>query len=90
MAKTLITGATGFLGGCVLSKKLRKEGSANLLLLARGEDSTHALARIKHNLTKFAVSDTLLDTLTEQHIINGDLAAPEGFLQTHGWTPLPT
>lgn len=80
MAKTLITGVTGFLGGCVLSKKLHQEGGANLLLLARGEHPAHALARIKSNLMKFAISETLMDTLTEAQVINGDLAHPEGFL----------
>lgn len=81
MAKTLITGVTGFLGGCVLSKRLLQEGSANLLLLARGENAAHALARVKTNLAKFSVDTALLETLTEAHVINGDLAHPDGFVQ---------
>lgn len=81
MAKTLITGVTGFLGGGVLSKRLSQEGSANLLLLARGNSQDHALARIKSNLTKFGASEMLLDTLTPDQVINGDLAVPEGFIK---------
>lgn len=81
MKTILITGATGFLGGAVVSRLLKETTLPDLLLLARGDCASHALLRVKQNLEKFAVPANVLDMLTEDHILAGDLAEPEGFLE---------
>lgn len=81
MKTILITGATGFLGGAVVSHLLKENNSVNLLLLARGETAAHALLRVKENLEKFSVPAALLDMLTENNILTGDLAEPDNFLE---------
>lgn len=81
MKTILITGATGFLGGAVVSRLLKENNQSDLLLLARGQTAAHALERVKQNIEKFAVTPALLDTLTENNILLGDLAEPDAFLE---------
>jgi nucleoside-diphosphate-sugar epimerase len=80
MQNILITGATGFLGGAVTVNLLKKGQINNLLLLVRGKTSEEGLERVKKNLAKFGVDRTLLDSLTTQHILSGDLSEPEHFV----------
>ncbi|WP_416414052.1 SDR family oxidoreductase [Pantoea sp. App145] len=79
MQKILITGATGFLGGAVTGNLLKKGQINNLLLLVRGETPEEGLERVKKNLAKFGLNSILLDSLTPQQILPGDLSEPEHF-----------
>lgn len=70
---TLITGATGFLGGAVAAEALRRDEQANLLLLARAGDSAQALERVRANLQSHGATPTQLERLSEDNILCGDL-----------------
>lgn len=80
MKTLLITGVTGFLGGAVFEKVLNEQNDFNVLLLVRASDRQAAIERVKENMRKFSVSETALARLSEEHILLGDLATPESFL----------
>jgi nucleoside-diphosphate-sugar epimerase len=71
--QTLITGATGFLGGAVAAEAVRRNEQSDLLLLARGADPAQALARVRDNLRSHGVPEAVLDRLSERNILCGDL-----------------
>lgn len=76
MKKILITGSTGFVGGCYTALALNKYGVENVIALVRGDNKDDALNRLKLNLKKFHVSEELLSQLTHENIIHGDLSHP--------------
>lgn len=80
MGKLLITGCTGFLGGCVLSYALKKYNIKDILILARTAENYPALTRVQDNLARFGLSPEITSQLTGSNIIEGDLAQPELFL----------
>ena len=81
MNTILITGATGFLGGAVTVNLLKKRENNRLLLLVRGTSPAAGLARLQENLAKFGVDESLLNTLTTENILLGNLAEPERFTE---------
>lgn len=80
MKTLLITGVTGFLGGAVFEKILNDDSQINYLLLVRATDSRAGVERVKENMRKFNISESILSRLTCEHIIIGDLGTPEQFL----------
>ncbi|PVZ82371.1 NAD(P)H-binding protein [Serratia sp. S1B] len=80
MEMLLLTGATGFLGGAVLEKLLRDNQKINYLLLVRAETRQQGLQRICTNMEKFNIAQDILDKLTIDNILLGDLSDPAGFL----------
>ncbi|WJV55268.1 SDR family oxidoreductase [Prodigiosinella aquatilis] len=80
MFKILITGSTGFIGGSFMAYALEKYGAENILTIARETQDKSALIRVRENLKNFHVSDDLLEKLSDDNIINGDLLNPEHFL----------
>lgn len=80
MKTLLLTGATGFLGGAVLEKLLLENSDFNYLLLVRANTPEQGLTRIRENLAKFYLPEGRLNKIMTRHILLGDLAEPEGFL----------
>lgn len=80
MTTLLITGVTGFLGGAALEKILHQEIRLDLLLLVRADSPEAGLERVKENMRKFNIAEEKLAMLRQQHILLGDLASPEHFL----------
>lgn len=80
MKTLLITGVTGFLGGAVFEKLLNEENPPHFLLLVRADDRQAAVIRVKEHMRKFSVSEATLARIGEHHILLGDLATPETFL----------
>jgi nucleoside-diphosphate-sugar epimerase len=78
--KLLLTGATGFLGGAVLEKLLQKHSDFNYLLLVRANTPEQGLIRIRENLAKFYFPNGLLNKIDASHILLGDLAEPDSFI----------
>lgn len=80
MKTLLLTGATGFLGGAVLEKLLKENQKVNYLLLVRAETEEQGLNRIFTNMEKFNIDKNILNKLTVENILLGDLSEPEYFL----------
>lgn len=80
MKQILITGATGFLGGAVVANLLHNKYKDQLLLLVRADSLMAGLSRVKDNLTKFSLDQSLLDSLTKENILLGDLSSPDDFI----------
>jgi thioester reductase-like protein len=80
MKTLLLTGATGFLGGAVLEKLLIDNQNINYLLLVRAETQQLGLTRIRDNMEKFNVDKKILDKLSVDNILLGDLSEPDYFL----------
>ncbi|QHA88813.1 SDR family oxidoreductase [Serratia rhizosphaerae] len=80
MKTLLLTGATGFLGGAVLEKLLTERHPVKYLLLVRAENKEQGLVRIKNNMVKFNLTPEVLDRITPESILLGDLADAESFL----------
>jgi nucleoside-diphosphate-sugar epimerase len=80
MNRILVTGATGFLGGAVISRLLDDPLQTNLLLLVRGDTAAGALFRVKQNLEQFAIPPNRINRLTEENILLGDLSEPNNFI----------
>lgn len=80
MSHLFITGATGFLGGAVLSRVLSESYFSSVLLLVRASSLQEGVSRVRHNLRKFSCNEAILDKVNEQSILLGDLAYPEKFL----------
>lgn len=90
MRNVLITGATGFLGGAALSYILKEKSECQLLLLTRGESTKHAVMRVNENLRKFQLAETLINRISSDNILLGDLTAPDFFLKIVVSMPLLT
>ncbi|MDN0123295.1 SDR family oxidoreductase [Yersinia aleksiciae] len=80
MKTLLLTGATGFLGGAVLEKLLLEDSDFNYLLLVRANTPEQGLTRIRENLAKFYLPGGRLNKITTRHILLGDLAEPNSFI----------
>ncbi|WP_431221765.1 SDR family oxidoreductase [Serratia sp. L9] len=80
MKTLLLTGATGFLGGAVLEKFLIENQKINYLLLVRAENEQLGLNRIRTNMEKFNIDKNILNQLTVDNILLGDLSEPDCFL----------
>ncbi|WON78827.1 SDR family oxidoreductase [Serratia sp. UGAL515B_01] len=80
MKTLLLTGATGFLGGAVLEKLLIENQCIKFIFLVRAENEQQGLNRIRSNMEKFNIDKNILDKLTTENILLGDLSEPELFL----------
>lgn len=80
MKNILITGSTGFLGGAVVANLLQNSVKDRLLLLVRGKTVDEGLNRLKANLVNFGLNEALINSVTPDNIILGDLAVPENFI----------
>lgn len=69
----LITGATGFLGGSVLSALLGRTDVRAPLVLVRARDRREGLQRIRETLAGFDTPASLIERLGEHNILLGDL-----------------
>lgn len=70
----LITGVTGFLGGCTATQLIQAGEGHRLLFLVRADDAAAGLQRARRSLARFGLDGVVLDRLTESQIIAGDLA----------------
>src|SRR5690606_5879525 len=52
----------------------------DFLLLIRAKSPMEGVARVKNNLLKFGCDEKLLNRINERHILSGDLAEPDNFL----------
>jgi len=78
-AITLITGATGFIGGACAIEAMNSGRVSNLLFLVRAKTPEEGLARVIESLRRFEPNQALLEKLSVQQIILGDLAEVEAF-----------
>jgi nucleoside-diphosphate-sugar epimerase len=75
----LITGATGFLGGAVAVAALRAGRGPELLLLARASQDGSPRQRLFENLRRLGATETELQSLGLQFVLEADLASPDAF-----------
>jgi nucleoside-diphosphate-sugar epimerase len=75
----LVTGATGFLGGAVISALVVQPRWATVLLLVRGATPGEGRRRIVESLRRFSVPEHLCDRVLESQIICGDLCSVPSF-----------
>lgn len=76
---TLITGATGFIGGACTIEAMESGRTNNLLFLVRAKTPEEGLVRVIESLRRFDPCETALDQLSTRQIILGDLADVEAF-----------
>lgn len=79
--KTLITGATGFLGGTLLSQIIQKENFSKYLFLVRAKNADEGRSRLISILVKHEIPESYFIRLKESQIILGDLSSPIDFLK---------
>ena len=78
MIRTLITGATGFLGGAV-ARLLEQDRVDEILLLVREATTAEAISRITQRLRLFRVSEQKIALLKPGHFLLGDILHLESF-----------
>lgn len=71
---TLITGATGFVGGACAVEAIANGRVDELLFLVRAPTVAEGLVRIRTSLARFAPPGPMLERLSENQIVLGDLA----------------
>lgn len=76
---TLITGATGFIGGACTIAALESNPATSLLFLVRAATQQEGLERLVQSLARFEPSPALLCRLNASQVVLGDLADVEGF-----------
>lgn len=76
---TLITGSTGFVGGACAVEAMKNGCTSELLFLVRAKTPEEGLARVIESLRRFVPEENLLEQLTLQQVILGDLADVEAF-----------
>lgn len=76
---TLITGATGFLGGAVVAKLLTTSTPSSLLLLVRGVNEEQGLKRVRAHLRRFGLRDAQLAAIGREQILPGDITDVSAF-----------
>lgn len=69
----LLTGATGFIGGCVLGKLIEARPDCRVLLFARHQGAQSAAQRLRRSLERFIGGEQAEATLRSCEIITGDL-----------------
>lgn len=79
MPYILVTGATGFLGGAVVTNLLQNGLTSSLLLLVRAANTEEGLERIRQQLRLFGLSSSQLIGLTEDQILLGDFSDVSAF-----------
>jgi nucleoside-diphosphate-sugar epimerase len=76
---TLITGATGFIGGACAIEAMKSGRIGDLLFLVRAKTPEEGLMRMIESLRRFEPSPAQLEQLSVQQIILGDLADVAAF-----------
>jgi len=71
--RILVTGATGFLGGAVAARLIDSPFWERSIFLVRGNNPNAALARLVHRLRSFGISESLLEHVSADQILLGDL-----------------
>ncbi|RIJ88374.1 nucleoside-diphosphate sugar epimerase [Ralstonia solanacearum] len=69
----LVTGATGFVGGAIAANLADKGLLGDTRFAVRGESPAEGLARLRANLGRFQLPQSVLDGLTERQIVPFDL-----------------
>jgi nucleoside-diphosphate-sugar epimerase len=77
--KILITGATGVIGGATAAALADAGHVRNLLLLIRAETQAKGLQRLRKNLRKSELDESLIDALDISQILLGDLSDVAAF-----------
>ncbi len=77
----LLAGATGFLGGAILSELLQNEELSGLkvLLVVRAKTPSEGLERVWKSLRRFEVSEENIERIRVENIICGGLTTTETF-----------
>lgn len=76
---TLVTGGTGFIGGATTVAALRAGMGADLLFLVRADSAEKGLERVIQSLRRFEPPQALLEQLSPEQIILGDLSDVDAF-----------
>lgn len=84
----LITGATGLLGGALAADMLGTAEWPKVLLLARGEDQSHAHQRIVQSLARFIKDPALLREIKPEQVLAGDFTQPATFIEDERLTTI--
>jgi nucleoside-diphosphate-sugar epimerase len=79
MIEVLITGATGFLGGCTAADLLDSDFAGLVLFLVRAPTPAEGLKRVRDSLRRFHVAEERLGQIGERQIICGDLTDVAAF-----------
>ncbi|MEI8018588.1 MAG: SDR family oxidoreductase [Schlesneria sp.] len=79
MTRTLITGATGFLGGAVVARLLEQDRVDEILLLVREATTAEAISRITQRLRLYRVSEQKIALLKPGHFLLGNISHLESF-----------
>ena len=79
MNRILLTGATGFLGGTVLSRLIGTAEWSSVFLLVRAANQTEGRTRVLTTLRSFDVPLALFQRVEERQIICGSLSDVTGF-----------
>jgi nucleoside-diphosphate-sugar epimerase len=72
----LLTGATGYIGGCTLAKLLETRPDCRVLVLARDRGSESAGERIRRSVHRFMDSERADAALRRCEVITADLSNP--------------
>lgn len=76
---TLITGATGFIGGACAIAAMESGRVDSLLFLVRAKTPEEGLQRVVESLSRFESKSAPVELLTTRQILLGDLADVEAF-----------
>ena len=77
--RLLLTGATGFLGGALAAALLASPRWRDLLVLIRAADASEGKARLAECMQRFALDPALVDRISPDQILCGDLCCAEHF-----------
>jgi nucleoside-diphosphate-sugar epimerase len=77
--KLLVTGATGFLGGAIVSRLIETSRWEDVMLLVRTRNSAEGVVRVIENLKRFQVPAILLARVRPSQILCGDFLQVDAF-----------
>jgi nucleoside-diphosphate-sugar epimerase len=72
----LITGATGFIGGCTLARLLETRPDSRAMVLVRERGFQPASERLRRSLGRFLAAEQLDKALLRCEVVSGDLTDP--------------
>jgi len=77
----LVTGATGFLGSAIAAELLEHHADVRLLFLVRADSASEGLARLRESVAHMASDPAILERLTPEMVVCGDLATFPALVQ---------